>query len=515
MRRALATFLLLAGCTVGPSFKPPLPQTPPHWQNLQKAQGLAPMSDPDPNWWRGFNDLTLNALIALALLNNPDLQQSLLRVVEAHAQAVAVGAQALPSLSGNVGYKYEQLGLRSLDETLGVPQALGEIPGNTSRPLGQLIDELQDPTPVYQYGVDASWELDLFGRIRRNEEQANAMAAAQADAANDAIVMLQAEIGHRYMQLRLAQMLLQTQQNAVQIATDLLNLTTQRQALGLSSELDVDQAQTTLLNAQAQLPNDVKATQQAIDALNMLTGSVPGTLDARLGTPQALPAIPALIGIGLPASLARRRPDVREAEAQLHAATANVGVAVAAFYPDITLNGNAGVTAYNKNFLASWASIVFAAGPTLSLPIFQGGRLTADLRLATAEQKAAGLQYRSVVLSALRDAEDAIAGYNQDLAARDHIAATQQVAARTYSLAQTRYQLGLASFLQVLDTEQSLVQTQQQLAQADFSVANDVVTLFAALGGGWQQSSVKIPSPQFSVSLPPTPAALDGLVPQN
>jgi len=499
---------------VGPDFNPPNSGTPPQWHNAEAGDGLQPMTDPDPDWWRGFDDPTLDMLISTALTNNPDLQQAMLRVVEAHEQAVAAGAAALPSLGGNANYKYEQLGLKSLAETLNAPEAFAQT-GPAAKPLTDLLNELEAPTPVYQYGVDASWELDLFGRVRRREEQANAMAEAEADQADDALVMLEAEIGHGYLRLRLEQTLLKTQRNSVQIAAALLTLTTQRQALGLASEVDVDQAQTTLLDAQSQLPAYTKAVQQAIDALNLLTGNIPGTLDAQLIAPATLPAIPSLIGIGLPASLARRRPDVRAAEAELHAATANVGVAVAAFYPDITLNGNAGVTAYNKNFLASWASIVFAAGPGISLPIFEGGRLTSNLKLVTAEQKAAGLQYRSTVLSALRDAEDAITAYDNDLGTRSRTAATLQVAERSYALARDRYALGLMNFLQVLDAEQSLVRQQQLLAHADFSVTDDVVTLFAALGGGWQENSVKIPAPQISVKLPPTPAALDSLANPN
>jgi NodT family efflux transporter outer membrane factor (OMF) lipoprotein len=509
--RVLLACLLVAACTVGPDFKPPSPDTGSHWQNLQAANTLQPMSDPDPDWWRGFSDPELSRLIALGLLNNPDLKQALLRVVEAHEQAVAVAAAKLPTLGGDVSYSYQQSGYKGTFDTFGVPQDFDQLPPDTRGPLDQLLNGLETPVPMYHYGIDSSWELDLFGRVRRAEEAANATAAAQADAANDVLVMLEAEIGHTYLRLRVAQALRQAQQNAVNLATALLALAQQREQLGLGSELDVEQARTTLVDASAALPGYDKQARLAIDALNMLTGNDPGTLDGTLASPRALPAIPALIGIGLPASLARRRPDVREAEAGLHAATAKVGVAVAAFYPDITLNGNAGITALNKNYLATWASIVFAAGPTISLPIFQGGRLTANLRLATAQQKEAALHYRSAVLSALRDAEDAIASYDSDLQTRNDNAAALQVASRSYMLARTRYTLGLADFLQVLSSEQAFVAAQQQLAQADFTLANDVVTLFAALGGGWQESSVKIPPPEISAPLPPLPAALDAL----
>jgi NodT family efflux transporter outer membrane factor (OMF) lipoprotein len=219
-----------------------------------------------------------------------------------------------------------------------------------------------------------------------------------------------------------------------------------------------------------------------------------------------------MVGIGLPSTLARRRPDIREAEAELHAQTAAVGVAVASFYPSITLTGSIGLRATDASYLTNWASLFYSSGPQVSLPIFQGGQLTANLRAARAEQASAALNYRATVLTALREVEDALVSYRTDAQTADETAASVKAAAFSLYLAINRYTHGLSDFLTVLDAERSEVSARQQLVQADASVANDVVTLYTALGGGWQ---VRVPQPVVDPAPPPLPAALDSVATGN
>ena len=230
-----------------------------------------------------------------------------------------------------------------------------------------------------------------------------------------------------------------------------------------------------------------------------------------LGSSAPLPNVPAVVGIGLPSTLARRRPDIREAEAQLHAATANVGVAVASFYPDVSLTGNFGLRALDASYLTNWASAFYSFGPSISLPIFEGGRLTAGLRLARAQEAEAALAYRGAVLNAMREVEDALVAYRTDRAARDKIAEAVRAGETTLYLARDAYSNGLESFLQVLDAERTLVGTRQQLVQASVALTNDVVSLYSALGGGWQEDTVVAQSPPVVSVPPPLPAALDSL----
>jgi multidrug efflux system outer membrane protein len=297
----------------------------------------------------------------------------------------------------------------------------------------------------------------------------------------------------------------------VRTAQAALDLTQKRQNQGLATQLDVEQARTQLLDTEAQLPTYEKQSQQAMNRLSVLTGQPPGALDAMLGTAAPLPPVPSVIGVGVPSALARRRPDVREAEAQLHAATANVGVATASFYPDVSLTGNFGLRALDASFLTNWASAFYSFGPSVSLPIFQGGRLTAGLHLAQAQQAEAALAYRGTVLNALREVEDALVAYRTDLAQRDKLAAAVRSGETTLYLARDSYTNGLGDFIQVLDAERTLIGSRQQLVQADVMLTDDVVALYDALGGGWQDEARDLQATRTNPALPVVPAALDSL----
>jgi NodT family efflux transporter outer membrane factor (OMF) lipoprotein len=526
----VAAACALAACTVGPNFAPPKPPTPAAWNDpsASRADRVTPHSDPDPKWWSGFNDPVLDRLIAMAIAGNLDFQQVVLRVVEARQNVAAARAAGLPSLNGAASINHEQLGFAGILKSQGAYSGLnaladksgplnGDLSGNTtvgtylSEGGATFLNKATQPLTLFQYGLDASWELDLFGRVRRSVEQAKAQTTAQLEATNDALIMLESEVAEAYMQLRGAQALTASQLANVRTAQDSLSLTQTRQQQGLATGLDVEQARTQLAETQRQLPGYENQQFQAMNQLSVLVGQPPGTLDAMLSPTAPLPAVPAVVAIGVPSTLARRRPDIREAEAQLHAATANVGIAVAGFYPDVTLTGSLGLRAIDASYLANWASHFYTLGPSLSLPIFQGGRLTASLRLARAQQVASALHYRGTVLNALREVEDGLVAYRTDRAARDRLLEEVKSAEITLSLARARYTNGVADFIQVLDSERTLITARQQLVQTDVTLTNDVVALYRALGGGWQDAML-LPSPDKT--LPTTPAALDSLAPK-
>ena len=266
-----------------------------------------------------------------------------------------------------------------------------------------------------------------------------------------------------------------------------------------------------MANFEYLLPGYEKQAQQAMNRLSVLTGQPPGTLDAMLGPSAPLPKVPAVVAIGVPSTLARRRPDIREAEARLHAATANVGVATASFYPDISLTGSFGLRALDASYLTNWASDFYSFGPSISLPIFQGGRLTASLRMARAQEAEAALAYRGTVLNALQEVEDALVAYRTDRAGRNKLMEAVKSGEVALYLARDRYAHGLADFLQVLDAERTLVGSRQQLVQADVMLTNDVVALYDALGGGWRQDAATSQAPVIATTSPVTPAALDSV----
>jgi NodT family efflux transporter outer membrane factor (OMF) lipoprotein len=523
MKRGVAPLgacLILTGCLLGPDFQPPPP--PPGSGFTHTAKGTTTQSDPEPDWWKGFNDPVLEQVMRIAIAGSPNLQQSLLRVQEAHQQTAIQAAQGLPSLSAAGEFTREDEGLKGLAQSAGAFRRLNTLAPDVNRiapgaggaldsTLNGAVDQISQPVNFWQYELSSSWELDLFGRVRRSVEAARANQAEAEDAARDALVMLESQIAQAYFQLRAAQASLLQQQQIVQAASTSLDLTTSQANHGLAPYSDEDQARTELLSAQGQLPTYEKDVAQSMDQIDILAGRPPGGLDWMLSRISALPAPPPVIGAGVPASLARRRPDIREAEDSLHAATAQIGVAVASFYPDVSLTGSVGYHAFDASYLTNWANLFYSFGPSVSLPVFQGGRLIANLRLARLQQAGAALQYRATVLNALAEVENALVAYHADQQTNLDAQATVQSAQDSFNLAQTRYANGLDSFLPALVAEQTLFSDQQRAIQAQAQLDEDVTSLYTALGGGWQETEQMPPVPEINGAPPPSPAAMDAL----
>jgi len=457
-------------------------------------------SDPDPQWWRSFADPTLDGLIDRAARDNLDLQEAVLRIVEARTQEQSAAAQGLPNVRASGSYQREQLGAKGFLESDGVYNKVDQL-GAPNSPVNKIapgagatlengannvLNQLTAPINLWQVGFDASWELDLFGRVRRSVEAAHAQTEEAVESRNDALVSLEAEVAQTYMQLRGAQALRQITQSLVDQQRDIVALTQNQAKVGLASQLDVKSAAAQYAQTQAQLPQYDQQIQQALNGLAYLLGEPPGSLADELSTPAAVPPVPPSVPVGMPSTLARRRPDIRRAEESLHAATADVGVAVAQFYPDISLTGQIGTRATNASGLTHWSSLFYSFGPSISLPIFEGGSLVANLHLSQAQQQQAALDYRKTVLMALRDVDNALAVYRTDQARQvslgDSVAAEQAA----FELARDSYRKGLVTFINVLDAERQLSDAQQQYAQETMQVSTDLVALYKALGGGWQ-----------------------------
>jgi len=415
-----------------------------------------------------------------------------LRIESARQQAIASGAQGLPQLSANASYMREQLGIKGLLNSQGVGSQIDSLPAATAARVNQAIDSATGPVNIFQDGFDASWELDLFGRVRRSVESANAETQSAIENRNDALVSLEAEVAQTYSQLRGAQYLKQITLAEIDAEQKILDLTKEQARVGLTSESDVESATAQVGSLQAQLPQFDAQIAQALNGLAVLTGSPPGTLEAELETPGAVPPVPPLVPIGLPSTLARRRPDIRRAEADLHSATAEVGVAVAQMYPDVSLTGSVGTRATRTKYLTHWSNLFWSWGPSVSLPIFEGGALRANVKTANAQAEEAALQFRSAVLKALQDVDNALVSYRTDQDRRE--ALTRTVAANQVSLnlATDSYRKGIVTFINVLDAERQLAATRQQLAQSTVSVTTDLIALYKSLGGGWQEGDEKV-----------------------
>ncbi|ARF49495.1 efflux transporter outer membrane subunit [Pantoea stewartii] len=489
--------LSLAGCSVGPDYQAPKPQLPGSYHALDSQERSKPQTSAvDTRWWRNFNDPQLDSLIARAIAGNLSLQQTVLRIAGAREQLSQAQGGLFPSLNGSAKVTRQQLGLEGLLKANGVNDQVDST-------VASQLNGLTQPVTLYQGSFDASWELDLWGKVRRQIESANAQQQAAIEQRNDALVSLEAEVVRAWLQLRGAQATVNTLQQQIAVADQTWQLTQSQQRNGLAPLTDVENARAQLSSLQAQLPQYQAQTRQAMNGLAVLIGKTPGALDAELQTPKALPALPNAVAVGIPSTLARRRPDIRQAEAKLHAQTAEIGVSVAQLFPSLSLTGQLGVRNTDASYLDDWSSHFYSVGPSLSIPLFQGGRLVSSVKLARAQQASAALDYRQTVLTALQDVENALVSYRADQQRVTALDETTGALQRTFDLASDSYRQGLSTFLEVLDAQRQLAQAEEQATQARMQSGLDLVALYKALGGGWETYQ-NVQLPQYDVFGPAT-----------
>ena len=482
---------VLAACTVGPKFESPKPNIPAGWSAAASPSSPSRPTTAEPAdaaWWAGFGDPELTSLIARADSANLDLQQTAQRIAEARAQRDIQVAGAYPSLNGNTSWQSTRL-----SETTPTGRLFTSV-GKSGLPVTAPF-AIPNPYGQYQLGFDASWEVDLFGGVRRGIEAANASVQASLEDSHDARLSLMAEVARGYIDLRGAQLKRQVTQDSIRTESELLELARQRRGAGLNSDIDVSRAAAQVTAAQAQLPQLDRQIAADINTLSRLADREPGALKAELESARPVPPVPPQVPVGLPADLARRRPDIRAAEARLHAATAQVGVATADLYPKLTLSASGGYQSESINQLLNWASGFYQAGPRVDLPIFDAGRRRANVRLQDARAREAAVSYASTVLSALHDADNALTAYDTEQTRRGSLEATVAQNQVAVDLAQERYRAGVGSFLDVLDAERSLQQDQLTLADSTTAVSTDLVALYKALGGGWDAGKLASNAP--------------------
>ena len=482
MRFAIAavSLAILAGCKVGPDFKAPQEPVPDQYSGTATAAAQASADAPPESsfWWQQFHDPQLDALEDKAAAGNLDLKAAYLRMVESRVQVQSARAQGLPSLNASASYNREELGLAGIVKSQHI---------DTSSPAaGGLISQLEKPVNLYQLGFDASWELDLFGKVRRSVEAADAQALNAVESRNGILISLQAEVAQIYFQLRAGQVLRQITADQIAAQRDVVDLTLSRQQHGLAGEADVATAQAQLANLQSTLPPYEQSVATSKHALAVLTGQYPEAMDAEFADSGLLPAVPGVIPVGLPSTLARRRPDIRASEAALHAATAQIGVAVSEFFPDVTLSGTLGLRNLSPGYLFQWDSKFYTFGPTVSIPLFHGGALDANVKLSRAQAAEAALSYRKSVLTALQEVEDGLTSLHQDALRTTALQESVDANQRALDVDLNAYNHGLTTYISVLTVQLQTVQAKQQLAQAQLTQNTDLVKLYKALGGGWE-----------------------------
>ncbi len=475
----------LSGCEVGPNFTKPHAAVPPAYIQDQPAAETTPYVSGDavdPKWWESFNDPMLTKLETEAVAGNLDLQIATQHLLEAQAQAQITGAPLFPSLNGNGSYT------REAPSKEGIFNAFGSG-ANSGLAGGGIV-----PLDLYQYGLQSMFDLDLWGKNRRAVEAAVAAAKSSEEARRAALLNVEAQVASAYIQLRGAETVLTITQKNLDSANQLVKLTNEREQAGLTTALDVANARAAQAQIASQIPTLTTQRDTLIGQIGLLLGVTPVALPADLTNPEAVPLAPPVVPVGLPSDLLRRRPDVREAEAALHEATAETGVAVASFFPDISLSGSVSLQALQLKNLNEFKAITYAVGPEISIPLFEGGQLMGQLHLRKAQQQEAALNYAKTVLTAFYQVDVALVTYNQEHATLDQLVIETKQSRLAMDLAEEQYRQGLADYLTVLTAQQSYLGAQQAEASSVAKVSTDLVTLYQALGGGWEGTYPQAPA---------------------
>jgi NodT family efflux transporter outer membrane factor (OMF) lipoprotein len=486
---------VLSGCMVGPNFSPPHPAVPSGYI----ADAPASMSAPyvsgdavDPQWWNVFGDPELTKLESLAVSQNLDLQIATQRLLEAEAQAQIEGAVLYPNLSAAGSYTREgpsKEGIfNAFGSSAGASTTASSVANGSSSAIGGGAFSASEiaPLDLYQYGLQTMYDVDLWGKNRRAVEAAVAAAQSSEEARRASLLNVEAQVASNYIQLRGTETVLTITQQNLAFANQLVNLTVERQNAGLTTALDVANARATAAQIESQMPGLIAQRDALIDQIGLLLGQTPEAMPAELVADAPIPLTPPSVPVGLPSDLLRRRPDVREAEANLHQATAEVGVAVAQFFPDFSLTASVSLQALQFKNLNEWKALTYAFGPNITLPIFEGGQLRGQLKLRKAQQQEAAIGYAKTVLTAFYQVDTALSAYTQEHAALDALTTDVQQSQIALNLAEDQYKQGLVDYLTVLNAQQSYLDAQQSQAQAVEGLGTDLVTLYQALGGGWE-----------------------------
>jgi len=461
---------LLAGCTVGPVYQPPRATLPTAWTAATQPAGQARAVDL-PTWWLAFEDPALTALIAQARAANLDLRLAFARLQQARAQYGVTAADAYPTVTANGGITHQRRSMHGLTAA----------PGSGAE------------TNLYQAGFDASWELDFFGYVKHNVTAAGLDVQAAQASWDDALLTLTAEVARNYLELRSAQNRLAIAQHNIAAQADALALAQTRVQAGLSSDLDVAQAQALLSATRAQVPVFETQIQQTLHALDVLLGREPGAVSKELA---AAPAAAVhgggsrILPLGLPAELLARRPDVRRAERQLAAATARVGVATADLYPHFMLTGSIGLQSLQAGDFFEGPSRFYTLGPSVRWPILDFQRLRARVKVQDALTQQALATWEKTWRTALAEVENALVAYYQEQARGTELRAALVAQQRALNLSEDLYRQGLVTYLNVIDAQRQVYGSEDALAQSDNAVAQNLVALCKALGGGWQTDMI-------------------------
>lgn len=469
--RAAVTFasaVSLGGCVVGPNFSRPSVPVPDKWAGLdaqvaESASASKPSSAPPDlaRWWRSFGDPTLTSLVERAALGNLDLVAAEARIRQARARRAIVFGGLLPTV--------------------------GAFGTAAHSPVFEDADgSFSENGNLFAAGFDASWELDLFGRVQRGLEATDAgISSAYADY-RDVWVTLAGEVAATYTRLRAAQSQLIIANSNLAAQSDTRELTRKLHESGMVGALDVANATAQVEATTSRIPALEAQVREAIYTLGLLIGREPGALLVELADAGPIPIAPPTVPVGMPSELLQRRPDIRRAEAELHASTARVGIAVAEQFPRVTLSAALGVQNSHFDNFVSLATRYWSVGVGVTQPIFEGGRIQANIELQRAATDEALALYRQRVLVAFRDVESSLVNFSKEQQRRDSLKRTMDASQDAVNLSTDLYTAGRTDFLSVLIAQRALLESQDALIRSDQAVADQLIALYKALGGGWE-----------------------------
>jgi NodT family efflux transporter outer membrane factor (OMF) lipoprotein len=457
----IAVALLLAGCAaVGPNYTKVEPKAPEKWHTDLRGGLSGALLNPETlaHWWSTLHDTELSSLENRAMQGNLDLKQGRARVREARALRGIEQANFYPTLDA-AGSAVK--GRRSENGVTG-------ITGN-----------------LYSAGFDAGWELDIFGGVRRSVEAAQADLEATEEDLHDVLVSLLAEVARNYVDIRTFQARLAAVKANLKAQQDIYELNLSRYHAGLIDELAAEQSHYIVESTRSQVPGLEASLEKAKNRLAVLLGEKPGAIHQELAEAKPIPVLPVTVAVGIPAETLRHRPDIRRAERNLAAQTARIGVATADLYPRFALFGTVGLESISSGDLWEWASRTWNIGPSVSWKIFHAGAIHQNIKAQTARQRQALIQYESTVLNAQEEVEDALVAYAKEQRRGKSLKAAVTAARRAYELSWDRYQAGLVGFTNVLDATRSLQSFQDELASSEGTATLNLISLYKALGGGW------------------------------
>lgn len=475
--------IFLAGCAVGPNYKPPENNVADTW-TVQTLSSEPPLTQ----WWSVFNDELLNKYIARAAEYNNDVLTAESNVLQARALRQVAAASFFPHLGADVNATKSYFSKNG--PIFASSPSQGVLPGTLSPATGlTLTPQVPQIQNLYNALFDVSWEIDLFGKTRRTVEAADAIIDRTIEQKNDTLLSVMAEIARNYIELRSLQIRSQLVEENIDLLEQKKSIIQKQLASGYVSQLSYEYILAELATEKAFLPDIQAQIHRAIYTLSVLIGDVPETLIEELLPPGPLPQVPGTVAVGLRSDLLRRRPDIRRAERDLAAATAYIGVAIASFFPTITLLGDGGFQSLMLKNLFSMGSKTWALGGDLMMPLFEGGRLMGNLKAKRAETAATAHRYQQTVLNALEETETALMTYTQDLTTeRERQEATSKLRNLVF-LSHERNTQGLTSRLDYIDTERQLNASEQALLDSATSSLLDLIKLYKALGGGWEMTN--------------------------